>query len=371
MIKVGIQDRILEDGYLSTVPCDNCGKTEGNSYIVWAKTFIFGPWLFPIKWFTWDTNASVTCDNCHRTLHVSETKGDLKERLEEKIKENPLWKKNIFGILIILMISFSILSTVISGLKRIFTSSETMLTGHWVAKGIDNPYIEKLKSEFNLPEMNTEPGFLNLYEDKTYSYIFLDTTYISGKWEYIKVDKSIKITARDGSTKLSVKELTEQNLKIQLLNADGKENEVAKAFSGNGLIFEKNDKDYANIYPFKPEFNKWRIKPSRKETSIEIKNRLINLLQFLEVSFTEAESKNIESMIREKSSPFVIGSNGVGIKTNINWENTFYSIEDAKIGYELLEKSMPTKMDFNEKNIFKRMKEYFIDHKNSLEKMPL
>lgn len=110
MIKFGVQDNILEQGYFSSTECDNCGHKEQNNFTVWTKAFFLGPWLFPnLRWFQWNKNAVVTCNNCHRTLSVEETSGHLKERLQEKYDNYPLWTKNAFICIVVAYLAYSII----------------------------------------------------------------------------------------------------------------------------------------------------------------------------------------------------------------------------------------------------------------------
>lgn len=91
----------------------------------------------------------------------------------------------------------------------------------------------------------------------------------------------------------------------------------------------------ANENPFSVENNKWRIKATAKETSIQIKNRLINHCRFWELYFNWALNNKIQYIdVRSTATPIKIYGNGFGLKPYGQlpgaWKNYFYDEEDCK-----------------------------------------
>ena len=354
LVKLGIIQTIIDDGYITSVTCENCNQTESQFVTINAQSFVFGSWLLPIKWLTWSKKVTVTCKNCKRTLNSSDTKGKLKEKVEERSNEFPLWKKNIPAIIMLFLFAITTINSIIYSIKKAFTSDEYLIIGHW------NIEVENSKLENNASEKPI--NFINFYDDKTFSIKYFDDNYVSGRWKFNDEKKSIIFDNNDIS-EISVKNLSENNF---IVSNETDKNQLFKKISNNKLILNKNDEDFLMILPYRFEFNKWRKKALKKENDLEIKNRVSNMLNYFEVTYQEAIDKKVNSIVSEKSTPFIVASNGVAIDENILWDETFYSNEDAQKGYELLKKSMPREMSSNNENIFEILRQFFKDYKQNL-----
>src|SRR5690606_22616201 len=91
----------------------------------------------------------------------------------------------------------------------------------------------------------------------------------------------------------------------------------------------------------KPEFNRWRIAPDKKENADEIKARVVNHVDFLLGYFKMLEEKSqnyFEPSVLH--TPFNFYSNGIGLgeyfESDNRWLSNFYDQQDAVAGANLL-----------------------------------
>lgn len=355
MYTVGIKKIIMHQGYLTTCPCDNCNQKEENEITVYCKAFVLGPFFWNWTWFAWDKQAYVECKSCKKHSNISELSSTLKNKAEESINEFPLWRKSMLGILVALIIGVNVLVLLYDSLKMAFTSDKSMISGHWIIQDEKTNY----SNEDNIVK------FINLYDDETYSIRADGDDYVSGKWDFNSDEKCIVLVDNQkNSSKLFIEELSDKKLEIKNI-IDQKS--IFKKHAYTKINLQKSDQDFNLINPYKPEYNKWRIKAERPETDAEIKKRVANLLYFYQVTFTEAVNKDVHTLVSEKSSPFIVASNGIAIFENQYWNDTFYSETDALKGYDLLKKIIPKEINDKEENHFIMLRDVFIAYNKNLD----
>jgi hypothetical protein len=113
---------------------------------------------------------------------------------------------------------------------------------------------------------------------------------------------------------------------------------------------------------FDPEFNKWRIKPTRPESDEELKSRLVQMLNYYSIYF---------KLIAEKSSYFIPGrvilpfkfyQHGIGMKFFAEgslFSSLFYSKEQAKKSHLFLDITIGD-VKFDTKDLKSYTEEYSI-----------
>lgn len=356
MYSIGVQNIIIHQGYLNSCPCSNCQKKEENEITVYCKAFILGPFFWKWVWFAWAKQAFVQCNSCKKHSAISELNGKLKEIAEETINEFPIWKKNILGITVAFLLAISTLNSAVHSLKDALTSDETLIIGHW--------NIEEKNPAVDLSNEEKTINFINFYEDDTYSLLCNNDEYVSGNWNYENKEKIITLKDSENNTsKIFIKDLSDENIILDTLI---KQKKLLKKTTKNNIILKKDNSAFTVIFPYKSEFNQWRIKALKKETDLEIRKRVSNLLRFYEVTFTEAVNKEVGSISSEKGTPFIVASNGIAIRQNILWNETFYSEADAHKGYELLTKSIPNEINSKEENTFIMLRDLFKEYRENL-----
>jgi len=178
-------------------------------------------------------------------------------------------------------------------------------------------------TEFNL----TPASFLCLNPDETYTRDFGEFDY--GKWT--KHHDTLLLKSISG------------NIDIFLIDySNGKD---IKLSTTPGVVCDFEVQPYsfkANVAkPFSLEDNKWRIKSMRKESTAEIKRRLINHCQYWKDYFTWALDNKIATVdVRSTPSPIKIYGNGFELKFYYDlpyeWKNYFYDSADCQHANNIL-----------------------------------
>ncbi|NNV56179.1 hypothetical protein [Limnovirga soli] len=119
------------------------------------------------------------------------------------------------------------------------------------------------------------------------------------------------------------------------------------------FFLEAEDERFADAADdlYSKENNLWRIKPNHSETAAEIKERVLNHLQFWELLFHDAaEHERDYVSYNWFSSPIVIATNGTILQfyeeAKSEWDQNFYDSVQAKAGYDLLIKCFSQKIKY-------------------------
>jgi hypothetical protein len=180
-----------------------------------------------------------------------------------------------------------------------------------------------ISTEFNL----TPASFICLQPANNYTLDF-------GKFEYGKWTTNgdtIILTASSGNTTaLIINSKIGKELKLNT------EPGVVCDFEMQPYSFSENA-----AAPFSLQDNKWRIHATHKETTTEIRKRLINHCKFWKDYFRWAIDNNIEVVdVRATPSPIKIYGNGFELKELDDlpgtWKNYFYDSADCKLADSLL-----------------------------------
>ena len=111
---------------------------------------------------------------------------------------------------------------------------------------------------------------------------------------------------------------------------------------GSTISFENQPGDFpANRNPFAVNNNKWRMAPGHKETDEELKQRLINHLQFWQLYFEWALDNDVSILdVRSMASPVKLYGNGIGIRRSYEvpaaWRSYFYDSTDSEKARDML-----------------------------------
>lgn len=92
------------------------------------------------------------------------------------------------------------------------------------------------------------------------------------------------------------------------------------------------------------KYNKWRIKPGKKETDVEIRSRIRNHIEFMHLYFENAIETGLRAVSEPNlASPFEVYSNGISMRKfdEVNdWKDLFFDADDAKKGFDIIESEM-------------------------------
>jgi hypothetical protein len=200
-------------------------------------------------------------------------------------------------------------------------------------------------------------AFLNLRTDKAYT-LYLPDYFDYGRWNYSFADKTIHLTSARPHL------VYNKNWTLQILK--GNKKQLLVVFPGgstlsnhhldsidereriNMIVPEKlmltRDKiDFPeNADPYSLKYNQWRIPARQKEACEELRMRIVNHLQHLQLLF-EAYSKSSSETVSYVHSPtmFRMASNGIAMEAFDEipdaFLHLFYDKEDAIMAYYLTE----------------------------------
>lgn len=205
--------------------------------------------------------------------------------------------------------------------------------------------------------------FLSLYEDGSYTF-FLKGFYSEGKIvhagnEYKMMqgieDKLVAVfnmkKGRSNEATLVFTMFDEKAIQ-KTNNGDGvahsTELPVGSLSAGFSVDVEK-EKRGVKADPYAAKYNKWRIRASHKETDKEIKDRVRNHVEFMQMYFENAlELKKHVVYEPNLASPFEVYSNGISMRKFeeiSDWQSLFFDEEDAKKSYDMVNVEMSKRFD--------------------------
>jgi hypothetical protein len=373
LISFGTEDKVLYEGYIGNTPCNSCQHLEQNYVTIWAKSFRFGPWIFPIRWATWDKNAGVTCNNCHKSLNISETQGELKTKMLRLMREYPLWKQNIPLILIggyfSLQILIAFLSLIFSHIigttlkstsvgdenynksvqstsqePKINTLTPDSLYGSWIVTSV------KFNSDEPLGDMESKVAKMIQEEDELSILLFLkDSTFVNireghfikGNWTLYKdslVTKKLMCNRTNfGNLKYQNPGINNHTMyleTLQFLNAKSTNTDFE-------LIRFKLGKDELKFIEYA---DKLFTMPQKQETDSEIKERMKSSLLYYSLYFQVANKSGIAAFNPESIYlPIKFYNGGIGLDEFSEkkiWKDNYSNSKDAQKAYHYLEKAL-------------------------------
>lgn len=126
------------------------------------------------------------------------------------------------------------------------------------------------------------------------------------------------------------------------------------------LDFDRDSYSDLKDDPYSIENNKWRVKPFQQETDEQIKERVLNHLDFWQNLFADAQEFDRPYVSYSWfDSPLVVAVNGVKLEFynehKDEWDQNFYDSVDASKGYQMMRKCFSKKLKFlDTENKYKR-----------------
>lgn len=261
--------------------------------------------------------------------------------------------------------------------------SSEFLVGRWDFTRLEMPGMTKLITEIKQTGDDDAIALkkfllgnkLILRKDSTFDLVMLKQ-YIHGSWQYdketknlflkdssaSKLDMSVRIDSVNTSrlifdidefalNKLVNLHATEYNAYYLLQN---------KAYCQFYLDIDKDKYSDLKDDPYSIENNRWRVKPFHSETDQQIKDRVLNHLDFWQQLFTDAdEMERAYVAYNWFESPLVVAVNGVRLnfydEHKQEWDQNFYDSTEANKGYQMMRKCFSKKIKFLQtENKYKR-----------------
>ena len=211
-------------------------------------------------------------------------------------------------------------------------------------------------------EMNHDNCFLSISKDESYVF-FLNGYYSEGK--VLKEGKEYKMNHNQDNKLVAAFSIERDNrseatISFALFDLDAVQktrnsDEVAHSVELPVDLMKKSfrldvEKEERGIKadPYVAKYNQWRVKPKHKETAKEIRERVKNHIEFMQLYFENALEIGVRVVSEPNlGSPFEIFSNGVSMRKFEeikDWQDLFFDLEDAKKGYDIIDNEM--KKDF-------------------------
>jgi hypothetical protein len=180
-------------------------------------------------------------------------------------------------------------------------------------------------------------GWMKFYEGDTVTALSRMGNFTFGTWK--ENEDAKKIT-------LELKELGkfELNKEIQLGENDELEYLILKGKNAKGaelkLLLKKDDYfefETKDLLSF--AWNKWRVKPTKKESKEQIKSRVLAQIDYMNGYFTLLDEREYTSFFESHlTSPYKFYSNGISLDPSYltEYNNIFYDYNDAAEAYNYL-----------------------------------
>lgn len=216
---------------------------------------------------------------------------------------------------------------------------------------------------------------LILRKDSTFDLVMLKQ-YIHGNWKYDKENRNLFL--KDASANKLNMTVRVDSVNATRLIFDIDEfslNKIVNLHEADdnyyGLLLNKSycqfyldiDRDhYSDLKddPYSIENNKWRVKPFEQESDQQIKERVLNHLDFWQNLFADAQEFDRPYVSYNWfDSPLVVAVNGVQLEFynehKNEWDQNFFDSVDANKGYQMMRKCFSKKLKFlDTENKYKR-----------------
>lgn len=254
--------------------------------------------------------------------------------------------------------------------------SSELLIGRWDFSSLDMPGMPDFLYEIKKTGDDNATTFkkfllgdkLILRKDSTFDLVMLKQ-YIHGSWKYDKESRNLflkdvsanklNMTVRVDSVNVSrlIFDIDEFSLNkiVNLHAADNNYYDLLLNKSYCQFYLDVDRDRYSDLKddPYSIENNKWRVKPFEQETDKQIKERVLNHLDFWQNLFADAQEKEKTYVAYSWfDSPLVVAENGVKLEFydehKREWDQNFYDSTDANKGYQMMRKCFSKKLKFME-----------------------
>ncbi|MGC4129931.1 MAG: hypothetical protein QM564_10380 [Bergeyella sp.] len=309
--------------YIQEIDCVHCEEKTEHLLVIYCKVFVFGL-FYPLKWWASDKKGYMKCRKCGRDNDVSEQNPEIPAKVLNYSSETkiPVRYKLPSYLLIgsLILTSTLILVGFFSAFVTILTPVGSKLQGKW-------------QNDYQLYQ-------IYIYKDRTYTAVGRDTIMFGS----YKIEKGIVDFPFAGKDNKIPK-----NQAIPLVLHD---------LEDTTFRFEKQRKlkSFDDIY--RAENNTWRKKPSAPQNNQQIRNKILQYLEFEKNKFQNGVDANLDFIENDPNSVIIFALNGiqVNLQSEEQWRYIFYNDDEWAKANEIMHKEFPKNilLDSEEKNLFKR-----------------
>jgi hypothetical protein len=180
-------------------------------------------------------------------------------------------------------------------------------------------------------------SFLQLNSGNNYNFR-IGSIYTQGKWN-LKNDSTLVFAAGKDTIPMQIIKCVNDTLQVRFISGHNLANYLDAFTESITLTFIPDTITYYtsnNPYSFKA--NEWAVKAKHKLTEQEIKDKLVNFIDYLIMVLKD--SRKNENYIELITNPINVASNGLSLinsrEVDPEWRNLFYDDEGFKIAYQIL-----------------------------------
>ena len=261
--------------------------------------------------------------------------------------------------------------------------SSQLLVGRWDFTKFEMPgmpeFLYEIKQTGDDNDLAMKKFLLSskliLRKDSSFDLVMLKQ-YIHGSWQYDAASKNIFL--KDSSASKLDMAIRADSVNANKLIFDLDQfalNKLVNLHAAyDNAYYLLRDKSYCQFYldadkdrytnleddPYSIENNRWRVKPFNAETEQQLKERVLNHLDFWENLFTDAQEFERPYISYEWfDSPLVVAVNGVQLdfydEHKKEWDQNFCDSVDAGRAYQMMRKCFSKKLKFMQtENKYKR-----------------
>lgn len=196
------------------------------------------------------------------------------------------------------------------------------------------------KTPSDTAEMLISGSFINLQTNGNFTARFF-SRYFEGDWS--KTDSFLTlITSKQDTLRFETRVADPDSLILKLVSVNSSK---LLTYTIGGVLNTIQYKEEDN--PYSKENNVWALKPDKKENAVEIRQRVLNYINYLRLVLNDPY--NNSDYLELIDNPIRIATNGLSLKwieeVDAAYKMTYYDEEDFKIGYAMLNGAFRCRLD--------------------------
>ncbi len=308
MIYIGNKTILLLQKQILNIPCTSCTQDTEHVLRIYGKAFHFGI-LYPLKWWSSEKKGLLICKKCGRDTPINDANlDDVPSKISNYYKTTKLPFRHklptfvFFGTLLLLGLLF--MGAIVSFFINIMSPIDSKMKGRWSEEY--DTYI------------------MYVYPDRQVTFVGQDTIFYG----------NYHVDGPNLIFDLGSNESIANKFDLDPLRLENVNNEK--------IQLERFDKDPL-IGLYERGQSNWRIKPKNALTDAQLKNKILQLLEFEMKKFEIAEEKNIDFINQDPNSPIRFADNGIqtSIGEQYKWRYIFYNDAEWEKANTLLHQAFP------------------------------
>lgn len=321
MIYGGNRHTELLEKQILDIDCQHCGQKSEHYLLIYCSSFVLGI-FYPLHWWSRKKEGFMRCKKCGTKTKINDSSENLPRQIANYWRETkiPFTHKlpTILSIGAFMIFGYFLIFKMAAGVISALEPAEKKLPGKW-----EDTY--KVYS-------------LYFYHNNEFTALGYDTIAF-GKYS---IDKEMVHIPLFGVENSIPKNLPE---KLPLTDHIGDKFSFGKT-TGPEKIY--------SIY--RQEKNRWRIQATKPQSDAELRQRILDYLNFELEKFKIADEEDLPFVDSDINSPLTIAANGyqVSAQSTEKWRLLFHNDLDWQRANEILLEEFPRefKGDPEEKNLF-------------------